>query len=732
MTALSELFSGNLMTAFGWTLLHSLWQGALIAIVVGVIMIFLRKASSRLHYLMYCIGLLLILATSTVTFLKYITHEPAISLTEESEKVSEINPAFIIFTDALLNTTDESKLMQGWNSFSDYFSRNVPLLVSLWFVGMIIFMLKFLGGLAYTQRLKHYKTVELPASWEKSFIDIAHRIGIRKSVQFIESYAIKVPIVINYFKPVVIIPVGMIGQMPMDQVEAVISHELAHIYRKDYLINLIQSLLEIIFFYHPAVWWLSANIRAERENICDDIAVANCGDSFIYAKALASVQELKLSSKILAPAFSGKKNILFNRIQRMMKTPRLMPNYTEGFITAVIVFISIAAISASAAISFNPETEDSLLNTFNTPTVSNTLQDWQDVVIPDTTIKKIKKIKKMTIKTQIDGDNVEIYSEDGKIKNVKVDGKEIPDEEFEKYEDFVADESILVDIDEDIEVDILREKLIELHEEIEGIQEVEFIIQKELQEALLEDQEAITESHHDILFELQERNAELDEHMIILQEMMPHPDCDSNDLKNVFFSYPHRYKPYGAGKSHSGYFISGEIDSIYDNVNWVGYNDSVYGNFEFFHNDSVFEFDNFEWSDEDFNKNFNIVYKHKYFPRDIIVDTDTKYEYALQKYITKAEQYHDQAEHLNDLYENNFYYNTQQFDSKTDRIVKKELQKDGLLGTYETDCIIELDNKNMYINGEKKSKSTYKKYRKLVESMIDIDLGDEFSYKLVL
>ncbi len=728
MTALSELLSGNWIDAFGWTLLHSLWQGALIALIIGVIIIFLRKTSSRLHYLIYCIGLLLIFGTSIVTFLKYLNNDSVTVASTQLNEVRETNPAFIIFSDALLNTTDESTLMQSWNSFCDYFSRNVPLLVSLWFLGIIIFMLKFLGGFAYTQRLKYYRTVELSTSWKKKFDKLSKKIGIKRSVQFIESYSIKVPIVVNYFKPIIIIPVGMLGQMPLDQVEAVISHELAHIYRRDYLVNIIQRIVEVIFFYHPAVWWLSANIGAERENICDDMAVVNCGDSIIYAKALASVQELRLSPNILAPAFSNKKNVLFNRIQRMMKTPGLMPNYTEGFISAVIVFISIATISASAAISFDPEKESTILNSFNMPSISNTLQDWQDPIQPDTTKKKEKK---MTIKTQIDGKMVEIYSVDGKIKEVKVDGNEIPEEEFKDYEEFIADRIVLFEIDNDTEIDILKEKLIELHVDIEEINEKELLITKKLQVALLEDQEALKESQHEILLELHNRNAELDENLFLLQEMINHPECDSNELKNVFLYKPHSYNYHSVKKPHKGYYISMQMDSICDSVDYVNFNDSIFRNFEIFINDTIFKADEIIWDAEDFNKNYNFIYKQKFLPRDIIIDVDSHYEKAMQEYIVKVDEYRDQAQYLSDYYDTR-YYNTHQFDSKTDRIVKKELQKDGLLGDFEKDCVIELDHKNMYINGEKQSKSAYKKYRKLVESMIDIELGNEFSYKLTL
>ena len=100
-----------------------------------------------------------------------------------------------------------------------------------------------------------------------------------------ETVRIHTPMTIGHLKPIIFFPVGLLAGIPVDQVEAIIAHELAHIMRRDYLINILQNFVDIFFFYHPGVHWISARIRAEMENCCDDIAVEVVGDSIKFAKA---------------------------------------------------------------------------------------------------------------------------------------------------------------------------------------------------------------------------------------------------------------------------------------------------------------------------------------------------------------------------------------------------------------------------------------------------------------
>ena len=143
-------------------------------------------------------------------------------------------------------------------------------------------------------------------------------------------------------------PASAFTGLPPKQLESIIVHELAHVLRRDYLVNILQSVVEILFFYHPAVWWINSVIRAERENCCDDIAIAQTGDSTNYARALAGIQEQLLLKENLAMAVTGHKSKLLKRIKRLLNQPKMKTNFIEGFTASCIVLLGIFAIVLNA------------------------------------------------------------------------------------------------------------------------------------------------------------------------------------------------------------------------------------------------------------------------------------------------------------------------------------------------------------------------------------------------
>lgn len=176
--------------------------------------------------------------------------------------------------------------------------------------------------------------------------------------------------------------------------EAILVHELAHIRRRDYLMNLLQSLLEVIFFYHPVVWWLSKNIRIERENICDDIAITITGNTMEFAKALTNIQEINLGSPALAAGLSGKnKNRLVNRIRRIAGKPKMQSGFAEGFIAAGILMISLIGLSAAAMITYPADNTPPMLLSFDeSGVVLPGFTYFEEIVaLPDTTDKEKEK-----------------------------------------------------------------------------------------------------------------------------------------------------------------------------------------------------------------------------------------------------------------------------------------------------------------------------------------------------
>ena len=161
-----------------------------------------------------------------------------------------------------------------------------------------------------------------------------------RPVQLLVSSLVQAPVVVGWLRPAVLVPVGALAGLPADQVEALLLHELAHIRRHDYLVNLLQGVVEAILFYHPAVWWISGHIRVERELCCDDMAVAASGDVLTYARALAGLESARPAHAGMVMAASG--GSLVNRIARLAGRPRPAPRTFSGSATIMAAMIIAA------------------------------------------------------------------------------------------------------------------------------------------------------------------------------------------------------------------------------------------------------------------------------------------------------------------------------------------------------------------------------------------------------
>jgi GWxTD domain-containing protein len=185
-----------------------------------------------------------------------------------------------------------------------------------WLIGIALFQLRALGGWLAVSRLRRSGVFAPEHAWQARMNRLAADLFVKRPTLLLESAHTRVPVVIGHLKPVVLVPVGLLTGLPSAQVEAILLHELAHVRRHDYLINLLQTVVEGILFYHPAVWWISSTVRAERENCCDDLVVAVSGDAHQYAKALTALAE---SSSQLAMAASG--SSVVNRVRRLLQLP---------------------------------------------------------------------------------------------------------------------------------------------------------------------------------------------------------------------------------------------------------------------------------------------------------------------------------------------------------------------------------------------------------------------------
>ncbi len=345
----------NLNYALGWMVLHSFWQATLVAFVVGILNILLRKQSAQLRYWVSNVSLLLILGMSIATFCYHY------DFTKEPKQVvfvplnSETQAQVVATIQGINNVANQSPL--SIEAFKDYFNHNLPLIVTFWILGVALFMLKLLGGLSYIFYLKKHMNFPTDEYWKDMMEKLSNRAGNSKSIELVESALVKTPLVVGYFKPMILFPMGIINRLSPEEVEAILAHELAHIMRHDYLFNILQSVVEALFYYHPAVWWLSNQIRNERESACDEIAIDLINDKLNYAKALVTIQEMAYYPLLPAlgfvtqdvmtqNAFTGqRKNQFLLRMQRILNVPQNKSNIMEKLIATFLIVFALVGLT---------------------------------------------------------------------------------------------------------------------------------------------------------------------------------------------------------------------------------------------------------------------------------------------------------------------------------------------------------------------------------------------------
>jgi beta-lactamase regulating signal transducer with metallopeptidase domain len=332
---LDTLAASPLAHALGWTLAHFLWQGTLAAAVLAIALAALRGASAQARYLICCATLLAMAAGPAATFY-YVQQTPARPLPQ----LQLVLAAPVTVSPATLPEVElRPAAPDRW--------RNLPaLLVPLWLAGVMFFSFRLLGGWMHVERMRRAADGPVPHEWGDAVSALAARLGVRRAVRLMASTAVRVPAVIGAFRPVILMPVGVLAGFDARQVDALLAHELAHIRRHDYLVNLAQSVIETVLFYHPAVWWVSNRIRAEREHCCDDLAAAACGDTVFYARTLADLEHRRDYAPQLAAAAAG--GDLLGRVRRLLEPPAPGANWPA--VAVVVLLFSAVAMGIHVAV----------------------------------------------------------------------------------------------------------------------------------------------------------------------------------------------------------------------------------------------------------------------------------------------------------------------------------------------------------------------------------------------
>ncbi|MDQ3585178.1 MAG: M56 family metallopeptidase [Pyrinomonadaceae bacterium] len=380
MTQLDMLFGQAIWQTLGRALIHSIWQGALVALLYAGASVALSRAQARARYVCACLCLSLALALPVATFITLHSsvtggaqhgdagafallkkndaerHSARASARDTAQSASALGRTD---TEVFANDADETNADARFVSVT-------PWLGLAWLIGAVLLSLKTTGAWLWTQQLKRASVQPVSDEWQARLAHLSRRLRVSRPVLLCESALVEAPTVIGWLRPVILLPASALTGLSSAQLAALLAHELAHIRRHDYFVNLLQAVVEILLFYHPAVWWLSHRVRIEREFVCDDMAVAATGDALIYARALTTLEQLRRREGSAALVVAANGGSLMQRIQRLIKTQtparrRHLP-LAAGLSVMLLALASIygagAQVIASAAVEIEPAAKE--------------------------------------------------------------------------------------------------------------------------------------------------------------------------------------------------------------------------------------------------------------------------------------------------------------------------------------------------------------------------------------
>ncbi len=319
---LYEPYLRHAAEAVAWTLFHSLWQGLIAALLAALIVVGTRRSPASTRYnLLTALFLLLTMAFAATFAIEWQIRAVARNDEPASTSVAVV-AATHLHSLPVINNTETRPLS---DTIIVFFSRNSPLVAAIWLMILSMKMTRMLFVLAYTRRIMRRKTHRPPPCWQDRLTQLCRDWQIGKTIDLLESKFIRLPVVYGQLKPVILVPLGFLTQLPPTEIESILLHELAHIRRGDYLVNLLQNGIEAVFFFNPGLLWISSLIRDERENCCDDQAITWLKDTKQYVHSLIMFRERSIyASPLSAVGFAGRKNTFINRISRIVENK----NYT--------------------------------------------------------------------------------------------------------------------------------------------------------------------------------------------------------------------------------------------------------------------------------------------------------------------------------------------------------------------------------------------------------------------
>jgi len=335
----------SLLEALAWALIHFLWQGTLMGLGAWLALYLLRRARPQARYAVACAALGLCLALPLISVVRHWTPGVESSKPHSKQAIPGILETSVSPTQPIriLAPSEAPSLASSLARHVEAaLNPHLPLIVFVWAMGSLLLAVRLAWGLKEIQRFKHRWAVEADEVWQVRLRELASRMGLQRIIQLRLSDHLASPMTMGWWRPLILVPAALLADMPPELMEALLAHELAHIRRHDYLVNLLQNVIEVLLFYHPAVWLISRRIRIEREQIADELAAKVLGEPRRLALALQELDLLQLHSLNLAQAAHG--GHLMARIRQL-----LQPNPRPLAWKTIVSLVGITSICAGSA-----------------------------------------------------------------------------------------------------------------------------------------------------------------------------------------------------------------------------------------------------------------------------------------------------------------------------------------------------------------------------------------------
>lgn len=374
MGLIEHILEQPTVTSVGWMLVHSVWQGILVACILAVALRRMHNHSADSRYAVTCAAMVMVVALPVATlFVIRVDPSGATSVLQGSpsshiEVSGAHGPTHSPFagphahqqdmravgssSEARLPTyslgTSLARIAEHWQEgVLIAIGTWLPWMTLGWFAGVTVFTARLLRnaiGLGHLRRqCQHCRC----AQRYQRFVDrLSKRMGLVRPIRLLESTWTRSPITLGWLRPMILLPATAITGLTPEQLEAILAHELAHIRRYDYLVNLFQAVIETLLFYHPAVWYVSHRVRIEREHCCDDLAVRACGSRLVYIRALTWLEESLGSKTQLALAADG--GSLVCRVRRLAGPEFHYQRCRLTSVSMALMFILVAAAALAA------------------------------------------------------------------------------------------------------------------------------------------------------------------------------------------------------------------------------------------------------------------------------------------------------------------------------------------------------------------------------------------------